>query len=75
MIQVTRLNGEKFYVNPDLMEFIEETPDTVISMTTGRKIIVQESFPQILEHILAFRRKTMCCSGRSMVQLTGEEQV
>jgi flagellar protein FlbD len=74
MIQVTRLNGEKFYVNPDLMEFMEETPDTVISMTTGRKVIVLESILQILEHILAFRQQSLCCSGRNAVRLTGEER-
>jgi len=55
MIKVTRLNGEKFYINPDLIEFIEETPDTVVSMTTGRKVIVRESVSDILKHILEYR--------------------
>lgn len=56
MIKVTRLNGEKFYINPDLMEFVEETPDTVISMTTGRKVIVLENVSDILQHILEYRK-------------------
>ena len=42
MIEVTKINGIKVLINPDLMEFVEETPDTVISFTTGRKIIVQD---------------------------------
>ena len=42
MIEVTRLNGTKILINPDLIEFVEETPDTVISFTTGRKIIVKK---------------------------------
>ncbi|HBA68684.1 MAG TPA: flagellar protein FlbD, partial [Lachnospiraceae bacterium] len=43
MIEVTKINGVKVLINPDLMELVEETPDTVISFTTGRKIIVKES--------------------------------
>ena len=43
MIEVTRLNGTKILINTDLIELVEETPDTVISFTTGRKLIVKES--------------------------------
>ena len=42
MIEVTRLNGTQILVNADLIELVEETPDTVITFTTGRKIIVKE---------------------------------
>jgi flagellar protein FlbD len=56
MVMVTRLNGEQFYVNPDLIEFIEETPDTVISMTTGRKIVVQESAESIIRSIVQLKK-------------------
>jgi Uncharacterized protein, possibly involved in motility len=37
MIYVTRLNNEEFIINAELIEFIEKTPDTVISLTTGKK--------------------------------------
>ena len=47
MIEVTRLNGTKILINPDLIELVEETPDTVISFTTGRKLIVKESRQEI----------------------------
>ena len=43
MIEVTRLNGKGLTINSDLIEMIEETPDTVITLTTGKKIIVKES--------------------------------
>ena len=56
MIELTQLNGEKLYVNPDLIEFIAETPDTVISMTTGRKQIVQEDYSVIRDRIVEFRK-------------------
>ena len=39
MVEVTKINGVKVLVNPDLIELVEETPDTVISFTTGRKIM------------------------------------
>ena len=41
MIEVTKLNGVKILINPDLLEQVEETPDTVLSFTTGRKLIVK----------------------------------
>lgn len=43
MIDVTKVNGKKFTLNSRLIETIEETPDTVITLTTGKKIIVKES--------------------------------
>ena len=47
MIEVTKINGVKVLVNPDLIELVEETPDTVLTLTTGRKIIVKESRQEI----------------------------
>lgn len=38
MVEVTKINGVKVLINPDLLELVEETPDTVLSFTTGRKI-------------------------------------
>jgi Uncharacterized protein, possibly involved in motility len=37
LIKVTRLNGEEFYINPDLIQYIERTPDTVITLTNDKK--------------------------------------
>ena len=42
MIEVTKINGAKVLINPDLIELVEETPDTIIAFTTGRKISRQE---------------------------------
>lgn len=57
MIKVTRLNGEELYVNSDLIEFIEETPDTVLSLTTSKKIVVKENAEEVIRRIIDFRRK------------------
>ncbi|MCR5655600.1 MAG: flagellar FlbD family protein [Lachnospiraceae bacterium] len=58
MIEVTRLNETKVLINPDLIEFVEETPDTVISFTTGRKIIVKES-RQDIKNLVKLDRKVL----------------
>ena len=47
MIDVTKLNGQKVTVNATLIETVEETPDTIICLTTGRKIIVKESRQEV----------------------------
>ena len=56
MIELTKLNGNKILVNPDLMELVEETPDTVIAFTTGRKIIVKESRQEIKNLVKLYRK-------------------
>ena len=55
MILVTRLNGKEYYINPHLVEFIEETPDTVVTLTTGKKVVVEEHASQVVEKILGYR--------------------
>ncbi len=57
MIEVTRLNGSKVLVNPDLIELVEETPDTVIAFTTGRKIIVKESRQDVKNLVKSYRKE------------------
>lgn len=57
MIKATKLNHVEFYINPDLIEFMEESPDTVITLTTGVKVNVEERARVILERIVEFRRK------------------
>jgi len=52
MILVTRINKvSQFYVNEDMIEFIEETPDTILSLNTGKKIAVMESAIDVVEKI------------------------
>ncbi|UCD62807.1 MAG: flagellar FlbD family protein [Candidatus Zixiibacteriota bacterium] len=56
MIKVTRLNDTELVINADLIEFVEATPDTIISLTTGKKIVVKESTEEIIERVAQFRR-------------------
>lgn len=59
MIKVTRLNNQEFMVNPDLIEFLEATPETIISMTTGRKIVVRETIDEIVKRIIEHRQRSL----------------
>ena len=56
MIEVTKLNGVKILVNPHLFEIVEETPYTVITLTTGKKIIVKESRQEIKNLVKSYRK-------------------
>jgi flagellar protein FlbD len=57
MIKVTRLNGEPIYLNSNLIEFIEETPDTMITLTTGKKVIIKENIEYVIERIIEYNHK------------------
>ncbi len=59
MIQLTRLNGQPLIINSDLIKVIENTPDTVISLVNGEKIVVRETDKQILDRIVQFRRRVL----------------
>jgi flagellar protein FlbD len=56
MITVTRFDQSQFFVNADLIEFVEALPDTHISLVTGRKILVRETPQEIVDRILDYRR-------------------
>ena len=56
MIEVTKTSGQKVLINPNLIEVIEETPDTVISFSTGRKIIVKESRQELKNLVKSYRK-------------------
>ena len=56
MIEVTKLNGDVVLINADLIEMVEETPDSVISFTNGKKIIVKESRQEIKNLVKSYRK-------------------
>jgi flagellar protein FlbD len=59
MINLTRLNNSRLAVNSDLVKFVEQAPDTVITLITGEKIVVRESADEVLGRILDFRRSVV----------------
>ncbi len=56
MISLTRLNGRTTAINPDLIVWIDVTPDTTVSMLGGEKIIVREPLQEVIDRVVAFRR-------------------
>ena len=64
MIRLTRLDGRVIVINSDLIEFVEATPDTLVSLTTGKKIIVRESDEQVIGKVAAFRRLCSTSGGQ-----------
>ncbi len=57
MIKVTRLNESELVINTDLIEFVEAIPDTIISLTTGKKIMVKETIDQVIAKVRNFKRE------------------
>ena len=59
MIRVTRINNTPLVLNSDLIEQIEMVPDTMIALTNGQRLFVQETVDEVVERIIEFRRKTL----------------
>lgn len=59
MIYLTRLNGSQIVVNVDLIETIEKTPDTVITFTNGKKLVVAETIEIVVEKAVEFKKRIM----------------
>ncbi len=57
MIWLTRLNNRPLVVNSELIKFIENAPDTVITLITGEKIVVRESAEEVMTRIIEYRRR------------------
>jgi len=61
MIHLTRLNNKALFVNSDLIKFVEQSPDTVVTLITGEKIVVLEKPGEVLARIVTFRRSVLDC--------------
>jgi flagellar protein FlbD len=59
MIELTRLNGHPVVLNSDLIKLAESSPDTMLTLSNGEKIIVRESCEQVVEKVLAWRAKLL----------------
>ena len=57
MIPVTRLDQRKVIVNADLIKYVESTPDTILTLTTGDKLIVKETPDEVVQRVVEFGRR------------------
>jgi flagellar protein FlbD len=56
MIRMTRLDGEPFLVNAELIKYVEARPDTFLTLTTNERVVVRETMDQVLDSILVYQR-------------------
>jgi flagellar protein FlbD len=59
MIELTRLNGHPIVINAELIKFVEQNPDTVITLVTGDKMVVREDAPVVMHRVIAYRRNLL----------------
>lgn len=71
MIRVTRFNGETYFLNAELIQSVEATPDTVITLVNHEKVVVKESVPQIIAEFIQYQRSVHNPSLE--LQCNGEE--
>ncbi len=59
MIKLTRFNDSIITVNSDLIEFVEATPDTIVTLTTGQKIIIKETVDEVIDKVTEYKRRIL----------------
>jgi flagellar protein FlbD len=57
LIKLRRLDGTEVVINMDLVEYLEATPDTVVSFASGHKMVVRDTIDEVIEKVIAFRRR------------------
>jgi flagellar protein FlbD len=78
VIQLTRLNNHPLVLNSDLIKFVEQSPDTVITLVSGEKIVVREKAQDVLDRVVQFRRSVlqgMICSALPAVVANPAESI
>jgi flagellar protein FlbD len=68
MIHLTRINKLPLVLNADLIEQIESTPDTVIQLTSGQKLIVLESAEEVVRRVVEYRRQLLSDPGSAILR-------
>jgi flagellar protein FlbD len=74
MILLTRLNHRPFYLNSDLIEQIEATPDTTITLTSGTKVLVSEPAEEVIRRAVEFRKCVLGCASNRQPVTSGTEE-
>ncbi len=69
MIALRRLNGQEFILNADLIETLEATPDTMVTLSNGRKIIVKNGLEEIMQKTIKYRQ--LCNTAVQIVKRDG----
>src|SRR5271167_1299246 len=75
MIELTRLNGNPLVVNSDLIKTAESSPDTMLTLINGEKLIVREACAEVVERVLAYRARLLAGVARRLPSLGDLQRV
>jgi flagellar protein FlbD len=75
MIELTRLNGRPMVLNSDLIKTAEASPDTMLTLINGEKLIVRETIGEVEERVLAYRAKLLAVVAKRMHHFADLERV
>ena len=75
MIEVTRLNGRPIVLNSDLIKTVEASPDTMLTLINGEKLIVREEIAEVMERVLAYRARLLSVVARRLHKFDDFERV
>lgn len=75
MIELTRLNGNSMVLNSDLIKTAEASPDTMLTLVNGEKLIVRETCEEVTERVLAYRARLLAAVARRLPSLLDMQQV
>ncbi len=75
MIELTRLNGRPMVVNSDLIKTIDASPDTMLTLINGEKLIVREEIAEVVERVLAYRARLLAVVARRLHKFDDFERV
>ena len=75
MIELTRLNGSPMVLNSDLIKTAEASPDTMLTLITGEKLIVREECGDVVERVLAYRARLLALVARRLTSIDGLQTV
>jgi flagellar protein FlbD len=71
MVRLTRLNGQALVINSDLIKFVEQAPDTLITLLNGEKLMVRESAEEVVGRVVEFRRSVLQGAALDWERLPG----
>ena len=74
MIELTRFNGDRFVLNADQIETVEATPDTVIRLLGGKKLLVRETVQEVIERAIAYAQRVHAIAVPLPEQLSPADQ-
>jgi flagellar protein FlbD len=75
MIELTKLNGNPMVLNSDLIKTAESSPDTMLTLINGEKLIVREGCDEIVERVVAYRARLLAAVARRLPALADVQQV